>query len=119
MELKYVEKPKDYTEYISNFLLEEAEKDILLKNKIEKTDKKISDLLKYVKKQAEKEQTNGVAIIRDDIVFNWAKEFILDDNIKIDTDEPVKPKEPVKPVGFQKPKPKKEHQPNLFDLLCE
>ncbi len=75
-------------------------------------------------KQAEKGKHS--ACVKDNIVFGWAMHYFEEDSIEgklYNPDgtpyEPPKPKYTPKPVTAVTPPPKKEIQPNMFDLLSK
>ena len=45
-----------------------------------KEEKDLREMAEYIKDLARKEATNGVAIIEDEIVYSWAKEYFIKSN---------------------------------------
>lgn len=77
---------------------------------------------KKAQEQAEKGKRS--ACVKDDVVFGWAMHYFEEDSIEgklYNPDgtpyEPPKPKYTPKPVSTVTPPPKKDIQPNMFDLL--
>lgn len=79
---------------------------------------------KKAQEQAEKGKRS--ACVKDDVVFGWAMHYFEEDSIEgklYNPDgtpyEPPKPKYTPKPVSSITPPPKKDIQPNMFDLLSK
>lgn len=45
-----------------------------------KEEKNLKDMAEYIKKLAKKEAINGVAIIEDEVVYQWAKDYFSKSN---------------------------------------
>lgn len=45
-----------------------------------KEEKELKEMAEYIKGLAKKEATNGVAIIEDETVYSWAKEYFIKSN---------------------------------------
>ena len=90
--------------------------------------KDLDDFLDYACKKAQEQAEKGKrsAMVEDEIVFGWAMHYFEEDSIEgklYNTDgtpyEPPKPKYTPKPVTTVTPPPKKNIQPNMFDLLSK
>ena len=69
-------------------------------------DRTVPGMMKYIHKLAEKRAMNGMAVVENDIVFNWAFDYFHDQSIKVetvaDTEEEVKKRKPVKKAKQEK-----------------
>lgn len=81
-----------------------------------KKDKSIKSAMAYCKDKARRFTEKGVAVIEDDVVYNWVREYFLNE-------ETASPKEVVKPVEKitqqikkEEPKELEDEQLNLFDF---
>ena len=123
-------------EILKNYLQENVSEDLAKKiNKgvhIEKDGKQLiskKDLdgfFDYACKTAQEQAEKGKrsACVKDDVVFGWAMHYFEEDSIEgklYNPDgtpyEPPKPKYTPKPATTITPPPKKDIQPNMFDLL--
>lgn len=61
---------------IVNYLIlqKEMEKDFL------KEEKNLKEMVEYMKGLAKKQAVNGLAIIEDEVVYDWAKEYFIKSN---------------------------------------
>lgn len=86
-------------------------------------DKTLKQMIDFIKLEAKKEETDGVAMIEDEVVFGWAIHYFDEPNEKLnlkDEKEEVEelPEEPPKKVSTpQKEQWKPEGQLTLFDLM--
>ena len=81
-----------------------------------KEDKSIKAALAYCKEKARSKAESGVAVIEDEVVFNWVREYFL-------AEEKSPPKEIVKPVEKiaqqikkEDPEEPEDEQMTLFDF---
>lgn len=65
-----------YLNIIVNHLMLQTEMDGAFLNE----EKNLKDMATYIKDLARKEATNNVAVIEDDVVFQWAKDYFLKSN---------------------------------------
>ncbi len=88
--------------------------------------KDLDGFMEYACKTAQEQAEKGKrsAFVEDDVVFGWAMHYFEEDSIEgtlYNPDgtkyEPPKPKYTPKPVTVITPPPKKDIQPNMFDLL--
>ncbi|MBQ6922283.1 MAG: hypothetical protein IJQ66_04265 [Clostridia bacterium] len=88
--------------------------------------KDLDGFFDYACKKAQEQAGKGKrsACVKDDVVFGWAMHYFEEDSIEgklYNPDgtpyEPPKPKYTPKPVSTVTPPPKKDIQPNMFDLL--
>ena len=128
MDLKKLkELDKKYAQVIADYLLKQIEDDKQLEEKILTTDKTLQGCINYVKKEAQKQAEDGVAVILDAEVFGWAIHYFLEDEVneefKPTEYNPEKYKAPQKDkevVEVEKPKKqpkKKEVEKKLYDQL--
>lgn len=69
------QKDKSLIKIVSYLMLQkDMEQDFL------KEEKDLKEMAEYIKGLAKKEAVNGVAIIEDETVFNWAKEYFIKSN---------------------------------------
>lgn len=45
-----------------------------------KEEKNLKEMAEYIKKLAKKQATNGVAVVEDDVVYQWAMEYFIKTN---------------------------------------
>lgn len=90
--------------------------------------KDLDGFLDYACKKAQEQAEKGKhsAMVEDEIVFGWAMHYFEEDSIEgklYNPDgtpyEPPKPKYTPKPTTSVTPPPKKDIQPNMFDLLTK
>lgn len=88
--------------------------------------KDLDGFIEYACKTAQEQAEKGKrsAMVEDDVVFGWAIHYFEEDSIEgklYNPDgtpyEPPKPKYTPKPTTTVTPPPKKDIQPNMFDLL--
>jgi len=65
-----------YLNIIVNHLMLQTEMDGAFLNE----EKNLKDMATYIKDLARKEATNNVAVIEDDVVFQWARDYFLKSN---------------------------------------
>lgn len=97
---------------ICNHLVELCGQDESFRNEVEsREDRTVPGMMKYIHKLAEKRAMNGMAVVENDIVFNWAFDYFHDQSIKVetvadaadeDTEEEVKKRKPVKKTKQEK-----------------
>lgn len=78
---------KKYAQAIANYLLNRIETDECLKNKLEETNKSLKGCVGYVKSEAKKEAEDGVAMIEDQQVYEWAVHYFLEDSLDCEPKE--------------------------------
>ena len=90
--------------------------------------KDLDDFLDYACKKAQEQAEKGKrsAMVEDEVVFGWAMHYFEEDSIEgklYNPDgtpyEPPKPKYTPNPATTVTPPPKKDIQPNMFDLLTK
>lgn len=92
---KMLEGQKDkYLIMIVNYLMQKSELNQVFLN----DEKNLKDMVQYIKDNAKKQANNGVAIIEDNVVFNWATEYFTKTNEelkikKIEVKQQILPKE--------------------------
>lgn len=123
-------------ERVKNYLQENASKvlaekinngvEIVKDGKTLISKKDLDGFIEYACKTAQEQAEKGKrsAMIEDDVVFGWAIHYFEEDSIEgklFNPDEtpyePPKPKYTPKPTTTVTPPPKKDIQPNMFDLL--
>ena len=72
---------KKYAQAIANYLLNRIETDECLKAKLEETTKTLKGCVEYVKKEANKQAEDNVAIIEDQQVYEWVVHYFLEDSL--------------------------------------
>lgn len=65
-----------YLNVIVNYLMLQTEMD----ESFLKEEKNLKDMATYIKDLARKQATNNVAVIEDEIVFQWAKDYFIKSN---------------------------------------
>lgn len=65
-----------YLNVIVNYLMLQTEMDEAFLNE----EKNLKDMATYIKDLARKQATNNVAVIEDEIVFQWAKDYFIKSN---------------------------------------
>ena len=74
---KMLEGQKDkYLNIIAKHLMQHTELDQAYLNE----EKNLKDMAEYIKGKAKKQATGGVAVIEDEIVFKWAREYFIKSN---------------------------------------
>lgn len=128
MDLQNLKKlDKKYAQVIADYLLQKIEDDKQLEEKLLTTDKTLQGCINYVKKEAQKQAEDGIAVILDAEVFGWAIHYFIEDEVN-EEDKPIeynpeKNKAPqkdeeVKKIENPKKQPKKkEVEKKLYDQL--
>lgn len=128
MELKQLKSlDKKYAQVIADYLLQQIEDDKQLEEKILTTDKTLQGCINYVKKEAQKQVEDGIAVILDSEVFGWAIHYFIEDEVN-EEDKPIEynpekykapqKDEEVKKIENPKKQPKKkEVEKKLYDQL--
>ena len=80
---------------IAKHLIKTAQNDKLIEHSLNKENKSILGMLSYVRSEAQKHATNGMAFIDDPTVYSWAQHYYSEDSID---HEPKTKKEEVKVV---------------------
>lgn len=65
-----------YLKIIVNYLINQTEMDEYFLNE----EKNLKDMAEYIKKNARKETKGSVAVIEDERVFKWAKDYFVKSN---------------------------------------
>lgn len=65
-----------YLNIIVNHLMLQTEMNEAFLNE----EKNLKDMATYIKDKAKKQATDGVAVIEDEVVFKWAKEYFIKSN---------------------------------------
>lgn len=55
-----------------------------------KEEKNLEDMAKYIRKLAKKSEVNGMAIIDDEEVYKWAKDYFIKSNKELGIEEKTK-----------------------------
>ena len=76
-------------------------------NKLLETDKTIQGCISYINKEALKQVENGLAFIENDIVYEWAKHYFLEDSLNCE------------PKGNKKVQAKPEEETEEIDDIEE
>lgn len=66
---------------IADYLLGLAQNDECLMNKLLETDKTIQGCMSYIYKEARKQAENSIAFIENEVVYEWAKHYFLEDSL--------------------------------------
>lgn len=66
----------EYLNIIVNYLITQTELDEYFLNE----EKNLKDMAEYIKKNARKESSGNVAVIKDEIVYQWAKDYFMKSN---------------------------------------
>lgn len=103
---------------IGNHLLECMKTDELLANSYTEKKRTLKDCVKFIVKEARKYLNYSNGYIEDDVVYGWAKHYVLDEPVKT---KPTESKSEIKVETkkvVKKEKPKKEEEPviSLFDF---
>ena len=81
----YKKMDEAYRKAIAKYLNQRAKKDEYLAAALEKPGKTLDGVVSYIRGQAKKQQENGVAIIPDEEVYEWAIHYILEDSLECET----------------------------------
>lgn len=105
---------KKYAQTIADYLLNRIESDELLKSKLEETNKTLKGCVEYIKTEAKKEAEDGVAMIEDSQVYDWAVHYFLEDNLKMEPkahdDKKVNTPQPISKPSASHPQVKNEEK---------
>lgn len=66
---------------IADYLLELAQNDECLMDKLLETDKTMKGCTSYINKEALKQAENGISFIENEVVYEWAKHYFLEDSL--------------------------------------
>jgi hypothetical protein len=114
------------TSKICEYLIKKCEESKEFKNEVESRDRTVSGMMKYIMNKARHKEHNGMAMITDSTVFNWAFDYFHDetlgddeDDVEIEKNEPAE--EPVKKAVSRTTKKQEKDEPTvermtLFDL---
>lgn len=69
-----------YLKIIVNYLINQTEMDEYFLNE----EKNLKDMAEYIKKNARKETKGSVAVIEDERVFKWAKDYFVKSNKELE-----------------------------------
>ena len=83
----YKKMDEAYRKAIAKYLDQRARKDEYLAAALEKPGKTLDGVVSYIRGQAKKQQKNGVAIIPDEEVYEWAVHYILEDSLECESKE--------------------------------
>ena len=106
-----------YMEAIAEYLVGRVKEDKGLADDVMNPQKTMKKCLAYVKEQAREQAEDGVAMIKDEVVYEWAEDYFR--MVEPDEDdEPVEvPKKTTKKVV--KETPKKAPTKSLMELVAE
>ena len=106
-----------YMEAIAEYLVGRVKEDKGLADDVMNPQKTMKKCLAYVKEQAREQAEDGVAMIKDEVVYEWAEDYFR--MVEPDEDdEPVEvPKKATKKVV--KETPKKAPTKSLMELVAE
>ena len=71
----------DYRGILARYLFNFANGDEHFKQKLIETDKTIDGCISYIKSEAKKTAVNGCAMVEDDVVYQQARHYFLEDSI--------------------------------------
>lgn len=71
----------DYRGILTRYLFDFANGDEHFKQKLIETDKTIDGCISYIKSEAKKTAVNGCAMVEDDVVYQQARHYFLEDSI--------------------------------------
>ncbi|MCJ0567129.1 PcfK-like family protein [Enterococcus cecorum] len=106
---------------IHNWLCEQNDDELFAG--IMKEDKSIKSAMKYCISQAREESSGNSAMVEDDTVFGWVRDYFINDDIKVNNNVSAKvitgSKPKKKKTETKKKVEKKEEleQMNLFDFM--
>ena len=78
-----------FKEIIQSYLEERAKEDTLFAKTFKKANKSIDECCRYILRQVRK-LDGSIAVVKDEIVFNWAVHYYDEDDIKVSDENPVK-----------------------------
>lgn len=97
----------EYKKLIVEHLVKRIKEDSGLGDDVAKDGKTLDGCMAYIKDQAKKHASNGVAVIEDAKVYEWAEDYYRSDVVE---------KAPAKPAAKKKPTPiPTDSQVSLFD----
>lgn len=81
-DLEKVGQATDYfTYFIGKYLFEFANKDEYFKQKLLETDKTLDGCIRYIKSEVKKQVRSGYSMVQDDVVYQQARHYFLEDSI--------------------------------------
>lgn len=108
---KLLEGQKDkYLNIIVNYLMLQTEMNEAFLNE----EKNLKDMAEHIRNKAKKQATNGVAVIEDEIVFKWAKEYFIKSNSELGIKKVAEAK--AKPNNIEKKEEKDDDFGSIFDF---
>lgn len=108
---KMVEGQKDkYLNIIVNHLKLHTELNEAFLNE----EKNLKDMAEHIRNKAKKQATNGVAVIEDEIVFKWAREYFMKSNNELGIKKATVVKE--KSNNIEKKENKDDDFGSIFDF---
>lgn len=76
-----------YKKAIAAYLIQRAQQDRFLLEAMAKEGKSLDGVLAYVKSEARKQQREGVAVIPDEEVYQWAVHYVIEDSLDCEPKE--------------------------------
>jgi len=108
---KMVEGQKDkYLNIIVNHLKLHTELNEAFLNE----EKNLKDMAEHIRNKAKKQATNGVAVIEDEIVFKWAREYFIKSNSELGIKKATVAK--TTPNNIEKKEEKDDDFGSIFDF---
>lgn len=108
---KMVEGQKDkYLNIIVNHLKLHTELNEAFLNE----EKNLKDMAEHIRNKAKKQATNGVAVIEDEIVFKWAREYFIKSNSELGIKKATVAK--TKPNNIEKKEEKDDDFGSIFNF---
>lgn len=106
-----------YMEAIAEYLVGRVKEDKGLADDVMNPQKTMKKCLAYVKEQAREQAEDGVAMIKDEVVYEWAEDYFR----MVEPDEDDEPVEVPKKVTKKvvKETPKKAPTKSLMELVAE
>ena len=87
----------DYKGIIARYLFNFANEDEHFKQKLLETDKTLDDCINYIKSEAKKVAVNSCAVVEDNVVYQQARHYFLEDSINNEV-KASQPKSAPKPT---------------------
>lgn len=87
----------DYKGIIARYLFNFANEDEHFKQKLLETDKTLDGCIRYIKSEAEKVAVNSCAVVEDNVVYQQARHYFLEDSINNEV-KASQPKAAPKPI---------------------
>lgn len=109
-----------YKKAIAAYLIQRAQQDRFLLEAMAKEGKSLDGVLAYVKSEARKQQREGVAVIPDEEVYQWAVHYVIEDSLDCEPKEGLTIKTAAKTkksVAEPVEKPKKTLKAQVDDQL--